>query len=330
MKKYFYILIPIFLGLVIYSILPQNKHNIISDDEDSEIKFIKNLVKKNNNDPLSISLENLLSRVSMPDRDDNVESMLLHYHDLWIKNNCNPKCDDELVSARIQFYNKQPIKHSLFHTVIFDKQIIVPYTQKMLKNCIEYYCSRTVGTHDFQFEYILSNPEQKKLTTLNEEILKFIDFNDLFSQTGLYSNIVSDVDTSNDVSLTVYNDRIVTMGYMYYQYTHGAAHGNANLHQKHFDYKTSKFLKFKDIFKSNVKSKLSELIVSKIDDPKSTIISYVKRNLSNISFWNFEKDGLSFHFGQNTLDALNMNNKLLTFRELEYYLTPFGKTLIQK
>ena len=37
MKKYFYILIPIFLGLVIYSILPQNKHNIISDDEDSEI-----------------------------------------------------------------------------------------------------------------------------------------------------------------------------------------------------------------------------------------------------------------------------------------------------
>ena len=43
----------------------------------------------------------------------------------WIKNNCNPECDDNLVSERIEFYNKQPIKHSLFDTVIFNKQIVL-------------------------------------------------------------------------------------------------------------------------------------------------------------------------------------------------------------
>ena len=75
MKKYFYILIPIFLGLAIYSILPQNKPNIISNDEDDKTKFIKNLVKKNNNDPLNISLEGLLSRVSIPD--SNVDSCIV-------------------------------------------------------------------------------------------------------------------------------------------------------------------------------------------------------------------------------------------------------------
>ena len=325
MKKYFYILIPIFLGLVIYSILPQNKNNIISNDEDSETKFIKNLVERNNNDPLNISLEGLLSRISMPD--SNVDSMLIHYHDLWIKNNCNPKCHDNLVSERIEFYNKQPIKHSLFDTVIFNKQIIVPYTQKMLNNCIEYYCSRIVGTHDFQFEYILSNPEQKKLTALNKEILKFIDFDDLFLQTGFNLDVVSDVDSSNSVSLTIYNNRIVTIEFTDYEYSHGAAHGNAYLLQKHYDYKNGKFLKYKDIFKPNAKNKLYEQIVSKIDDPDSTTLSYIKRYLSDMSFWNFENDGLSFHFGQYTIDGLNMNNKLLPFRELDNYLTPYGKSL---
>lgn len=325
MKNYFYILIPIFLGLVIYSILPQNENLIKSNDEDSETKFIKNLVEKNNNDPLNISLEGLLSRVSMPD--SNVDSMLIHYHDLWIKNNCNPKCDDNLVKERIEFYNKQPIKHSLFDTVIFNKQIIVPYTQKLLKNCIEYYCSRIVGTHDFQFEYILSNPEQKKLTTLNKEILKFIDFNDLFLQTGFNLDVVSDVDTTNELSLTIHNNRIVTIEYLDYEYAHGAVHGGADLHQRHFDYKNSKFLKYKDIFKSNAKNKLFELIVSKIDNPDSTTLWYIKKYLSDMSFWNFENDGLSFHFGQYTINALNMENKLLTFGELENYLTPYGKSL---
>ena len=325
MKKYFYILIPIFFGLVIYSVLPQNEILIKSNDEDNETKFIKNLVEKNNNDPLNISLEDLLSRVSMPD--SNVDSMLIHYHDLWIKNNCNPKCDDNLVKERIEFYNKQPIKHSLFDTVIFNKQIIVPYTQKLLKNCIEYYCSRIVGTHDFQFEYILSNPEQKKLTTLNKEILKFIDFNDLFLQTGFNLDVVSDVDTTNELSLTIHNNRIVTIEYLDYEYAHGAVHGGADLHQRHFDYKNSKFLKYKDIFKPNAKNKLFELIVSKIDNPDSTTLWYIKKYLSDMSFWNFENDGLSFHFGQYTINALNMENKLLTFGELENYLTPYGKSL---
>ena len=325
MKNYFYILIPIFLGLVIYSILPQNEILIESNDEDSETKFIKNLVKKNENDPLNNSLEGLLSRVSTPD--SNVDSMLIHYHDLWIKNNCNPKCDDNLVRERIEFYNKQPIKHSLFDTVIFNKQIIVPYTQKLLKNCIEYYCSRIVGTHDFQFEYILSNPEQKKLTTLNKEILKFIDFDDLFLQTGFNLDVVSDVDTSNKVSLTVYNDRIVTINNSNYEYSHGAAHGGGGQVQKHYDYKISKFLNYNDIFKSDLESDLLKLIVSKIDNPDSTTNWYIKENLSDLSLWNFEKSGLSFHFGQYTIGGLNMYNKLLTFKELESYLTQFGKSL---
>jgi len=323
MKKYFYILIPVFFAFIIYFALPKNELQIQNKNEDSETKFFKDLVKKNRNDPLNISIENLLSRVSSPE--SNVNSMLIHYHDLWIKNNCVLKCDENLVKERIKFYNKQPIKHSLFETVIFKKQIIVPYTQKMLKDCIKYYCSRNVGTHDFQFEFILSKSEQKKFTKLNKKILKFINFNDLFLRTRFYP----DVDTSNELSLKIHNNRVITINYFSYQYSHGAAHGGGGQEQRHYDYKNSKFLKYNDIFKSDVKSKLLELIVTKIEDPDSTTLLYIRDTLSDLSFWNFEEDGLSFHFGQYTIDGLNIYDKVLTFEELDNYLTSLGQSLLK-
>ena len=325
MKKILFLSIPFIFGFLIYIILPNNDFFSNSKVSENETTIFEKIIEKNNNDPLTRSFENLLSRVSL--LDSNVDSMLIHYHDLWIKNNCNPKCDDNLVEERIKFYNKQPIKHSLFDTVIFNKQIIVPYNQKMLKNCIDYYCSRIVGTHDFQFEYILSNSDQKKLTLLNKEILKFINFNDLFLRTSSNTNVVSYVDTSNEVSLKIHDNRVTTINYFVYEYSHGAAHGGGGQEQRHYDFKNNRFLKYKDIFNSNAKSKLLELILSKIDNPSKTTLWYIKENLSDLSFWNFETNGFSFHFGQYIIGGLNIYDKLLTFEELDNYLTIFGKSL---
>ena len=93
------------------------------------------------------------------------------------------------------------------------------------------------------------------------------------------------------------------------------------------DFRFYDFLNNKDIFKTDAKSKLLKLIVTKIEDPDSTTLSYIRDTVSNLSYWNFEEDGLSFHFGQYTIDGLNIYDKVLTFEELDNYLTIFGKSL---
>ena len=38
------------------------------------------------------------------------------------------------------------------NSVIFEKDIVVPYTNNSLEYCLENYCNQIVGTHNIEFE----------------------------------------------------------------------------------------------------------------------------------------------------------------------------------
>ena len=109
MKKSLLLFVPFIFGFIIYIISPNSFFSKIKDD-DAVTRNIKSILKKNAEDPLNIAFEKLLSEI--PYEENTFDSMFIHFHDLWIKNNCNPKCNEAAVNKRIAFYNKQPIKHS--------------------------------------------------------------------------------------------------------------------------------------------------------------------------------------------------------------------------
>ena len=83
--------VPFILGFIIYIISPNSYFSKIKED-DAATRHIKSILKKNAKDPLNIAFENLLSKI--PYEENTFNSMFVHFHDLWIKNNCNPKCNE--------------------------------------------------------------------------------------------------------------------------------------------------------------------------------------------------------------------------------------------
>ena len=55
--------------------------------------------------------------------------------------------------------------------------------------------------------------------------------------------------------------------------------------------------------------------------------NYVRENISDITFWNFHKNGFSFYFGPYTLAGLNLHAELLNFKDIDIFLTSFGKSI---
>ena len=132
--------------------------------------------------------------------ESNYVNLLIYYHDLWLKNNCNPKCSDKKIKEKIEFYDKQPIQYSLFQSVIFQKDILIPYSNKSLKDCIEYEdCKEIIGKHNISFEITFSKANPILSEKINEVVIenrdilfsKYIDGHFLISTILITNNLLS-------------------------------------------------------------------------------------------------------------------------------------------
>ncbi len=156
---------------------------------------------------------------------------MVHYHYLWLKNHCDPSCNEKKVSERIEFYNKQPIKHTLFNSVIFHKDIIIPYTSQSLRKCLEHSCRNIQGEHEVIYELTYSEKNPELSETINKIILK--DRNKFFSKyidDGLYET----ADSSDENNIKIYFNKIITIKNYHSSYYHGGAHAYGGTYTKHF------------------------------------------------------------------------------------------------
>ena len=52
-----------------------------------------------------------------------------------------------------------------------------------------------------------------------------------------------------------------------------------------------------------------------------------RENISDITFWNFHKNGFLFYFGPYPLSGLNLYIELLDFKDIEIFFKSFGKSI---
>ena len=324
MNRLYLLYVPLIFGFLIYIISP-NSYFSKTKDDDAFTRHIKSILKKNAKDPLNIAFEQLLSKI--PYEENTFDSMFIHFHDLWIKNNCKPKCNEEAVKERIAFYNKQPINHSLFKSVIFDKDIVVPYTKTSLENCLKHYCNKIVGTHNIRFELTFSEKIPKLSENINEIILKNREQPFRY---GISAGFHYGVDSNDEQSIEIFFDKIVTIKQLVGAYTHGAAHWYGGTHTTHFNIPKNRILKFEDVFKKNSITQLSKVVLNKINEKYSKPIDLlhpVEETVSRIDLWNFTNEGIYLYLPPYEEGGWMATHRDFTYEELETFLTPFGKTL---
>jgi hypothetical protein len=326
MKRIFLILVPLIFGFIIYIISPNSYFSKIKED-DAATRHIKSILKKNAKDPLNVAFENLLSKI--PYEENTFNSMFVYFHDLWIKNNCNPKCNEEAVEERITFYNKQPIKHSLFNSIVFEKEILVPYTNESLKYCLENYCNKIVGTHDIRFELTFSEKIPQLSQSINEIILKNREPPFRYS---ISAGFHYGVDSNDEQSIEVFFDKIVTIKQIVGAYTHGAAHWYGGTYTTHFNIPKNRILKFNDVFKKNIIPKLSSLVFKRIeetykDKTRVNLTNPIEETVSNITLWNFTNKGIYILLPPYEEGGWMETSRDFSYEEMDEFLTPFGKSL---
>ena len=325
MKKSLLLFVPFIFGFIIYIISPNSFLN--KKDIDPATLHIKNILKKNAKDPLNIAFENLLSKI--PNEENTFNSMFIHFHDLWIKNNCNAKCNEEAVEKRIAFYNKQPIKHSLFSSVIFEKDIVVPYTNNSLEYCLENYCNQIVGTHNIRFELTFSGKIEELTQTINEMILKNREPPFRYSPAAGFHY---GVDSNDEQFIEVFFDKIVTVKQISGAFTHGAAHWYGGEYTIHFNVPKNRILKFNDVFKKNIIPNLSSLVLERIEEEykDKTLVNLlhpIEETVSNINLWNFTNKGIYLYLPPYEEGGWMATSRDFSYEEIKQFLTPFGKSL---
>ena len=326
MKKSLLLFVPFIFGFIIYIISPNSFFSKIKDD-DAVTRNIKSILKKNAEDPLNIAFEKLLSEI--PYEENTFDSMFIHFHDLWIKNNCNPKCNEEAVKKRIAFYNKQPIKHSLFSSVIFEKDIVVPYTNGSLEYCLENYCNQIVGTHNIRFELTFSGKVEELTQTINEMILKNREPPFRYSVAAQFH---TGTDSNDEQFIEVFFDKIVTIKQISGAYTHGAAHWYGGEYTIHFNVPKNRILNFNDVFKKNIIPKLSSLVLERIeeeykDKSRVNLNNPIEETVSNITLWNFTNEGVYLYLPPYEEGGWMSTSRNFSYEEMDEFLTPFGKSL---
>ena len=324
MKKLLFIFVPIIYGLLIYTISP-NSFFSNTKDIDGGSKYIQSLLNKNEKDPLNIAFENLLSKV--PSLENNFKDMLVYHHHLWIKNNCDPKCSKETIKEKIEFYNKQPIQHSLFESVIFQFDILIPYTNKALKNCLENYCNNIVGKHEINFELTFSKKNPELAKKINEIILK--NREPLFTYT-VSLEFDGEADSEEEQNIEVFFNKIVTINQLSASYGHGAAHWNGGEYTTHFNIPENRLLQFHDVFKKNIIPKLSKLVFNKIKEGSTkppNLLHPIEETVSKINLWNFTKKGIYLYLPPYEEGGRMSTSRDFSYEEMNEFLTPFGKSL---
>ena len=321
----FVLTIPLLILAFVYVVQPKTFFNKKEVENNLEIK-IKNILQYNSNDPLTIAFENLLSRV--PELESNYLDAMIHYHYLWLKNHCIPICNEEKVKEKIEFYNKQPIKHSLFNSVIYQKDIVIPYTSQSLRKCLENFCKNIQGEHEVIYELTYSEKNPELSETINKIILK--DRKEFFSNyIDLRFYVGEDSTDENDVK--IYFDKIVTIKNYNSSYYHGGAHAyDGGTYTKHFNIDKNRLLTFDDVFKQNSITQLSEVVLSKINEQYSKPIDLlhpIEETVSNIDLWNFTDKGIYLYLPPYEEGGWMATHRDFTYEELETFLTPFGKTL---
>ena len=326
MKKIKFVFIPIILGFVIYIMSPNNFFLSNTIDTKSAKYHIEKLLKKNESDPLRISFEKLLSRI--PSLESNYVNLLIYYHDLWLKNNCNPICSDKKIKEKIEFYDKQPIQHSLFQSVIFQKDILIPYSNKSLKDCIEYDdCNRNIGEHNISFEITFSKVNTMLSETINEVIIENRDI--LFSK-YIDGHFYQKIDSDVEQKIEIFFDKIITIKKHDSSYTHGAARANGWTKTKHFNISKNRLLQFHDVFKKNIIPKLSKTVFDRIKEGYKippNMMNPIEKTVSNINLWNFTNKGFYLYLPPYEESSWMATSRDFTFEEMNQFLTPFGKSL---
>lgn len=325
MKKILFLSIPFIYGFLIYIILPNNNFFSNSKVSENETTIFEKIIEKNNNDPLTRSFENLLSR--LPFMENNYPDILVYYHDLWLKNNCVPKCSDEKIKEKIKFYDKQPIQHSLFQSIIFEKDIIIPYTNFNLKKCLEFHCREVVGTHKVTFELTSSEKHPKLSEKINDIVLKNRSvFFSKYIDNLLYSN----VDSIESQEIKVFFDKIVTIKKEMGTYTHGTLHWYGNSETKHYNVKKNRLLKFNDVFKKNSIKKLSKFVFNRIQEGYTkppNLLNPIEKTVSRIDLWNFTNEGIYLFLPPYEEGGYMSTHRDFSYEEMKQFLTPFGKSL---
>ena len=316
--------IPLLIFVVVYVVQPKTSPNKTEVDNNLEIK-IKDILEHNSNDPLTIAFEGLLSRV--PELESNYYDAMVHYHYLWLKNHCDPSCDENKVSEKIEFYNKQPIKHTLFNSVIFHKDIIIPYTSQSLRKCLEHSCRNIQGEHEVIYELTYSEKNPELSETINKIILK--DRNKFFSKyidDGLYET----ADSSDENNIKIYFNKIITIKNYHSSYYHGGAHAYGGTYTKHFNIDKNRLLTFNDVFIKNKMPHLSKIVLDRINQKYSKpvdLLHPIEETVSDISLWNFTDEGVYLYLPPYEEGGWMATHRDFTYEELETFLTPFGKTL---
>ena len=270
-----------------------------------------------------------------------LESFILHQHHIWKKKSCKKRCNKKELEKRIAFYNKQPIDHGEFESVIFKDRIVIPYPKKAIDDEINIRKGGMPpwgfsGYLDRQWEMIFRDDDDNRFQLrrgLNEFIL---DLRDEYYQPRYYSNI------NLNLSIATSLDQLVTVEISTYAYGHGAAHGVPKTTFRHYHIKKTREASFAEIFNKNHYVEFKKFIIKLANakfpqkfphmNPLKNFNLKIGETMQQLERWSFDEKGANLFFQVYEVASYAEGPQELNigWKEMLRYLTPFGKSIFKE